>query len=186
MKRVFIVHCWGGNPNYCWYPQVKKDLEASGFEVFVPEMPDTDSPQLSQWLPTLKLAIQNPDQNTFLVGHSLGCITILHYLKSLTDDQKVGGVVLVAGFSENLDIPEIQNFFEKTVDLDKIKTKADHFIAIHSDNDPYVAQKHGDIFKEKLGAKLIIKHQMGHFSGPVDNEESCMDLPEVTQAVVSF
>lgn len=26
--KVIIVHCWGGNPDHCWYPQTKRELEA--------------------------------------------------------------------------------------------------------------------------------------------------------------
>ena len=47
MNRVIIIHCWEGYPEYCWYPQTKKELEKEGFEVRVPEMPETISPKLS-------------------------------------------------------------------------------------------------------------------------------------------
>lgn len=38
----------------------------------------------------------------------------------------------------------------------------------------------------KLGAKLIIKHNMGHFSGPVYDPESITSLPEVTAAILQM
>lgn len=56
MKRAVIVHCWGGYPEYCWYPNVKTKLQEAGFEVQVPAMPDTDKPKLNEWLPTLQKA----------------------------------------------------------------------------------------------------------------------------------
>ena len=56
-------------------------------------------------------------------------------------------------------------------------------MAIHSDDDPYVAVTYGDIFKKELGADVIIKHAMGHFSGPVDSELSCRELPDVIGAI---
>lgn len=31
MKRVILVHCWEGYPDYCWYPQTEKELEEKGF-----------------------------------------------------------------------------------------------------------------------------------------------------------
>ena len=64
-----------------------------------------------------------------------------------------------------------------------IKTKANTFVAIHSDNDPFVPLRHGEIFKEQLGAELIVKHNMGHFSGAINNEESCMSLLDISQAI---
>src|SRR3989344_4498015 len=60
MKRAIIVHCWEGYPKYCWYPQTKKELEKKGFQVEVPEMPETANPKLSGWLPKLKEIVQIP------------------------------------------------------------------------------------------------------------------------------
>lgn len=186
MKKVIIVHCWNGYPKYCWYPQTKKELKEKGFEVVIPEMPETGMPKLSLWLPKLQEVASNPNKNLYLIGHSAGVITILRYLEKLKKKQKIGGVVFVAGFTDNLGYKELKNFFEKPLDFEKIKSKAKHFVAIHSDNDPYVPLKHGDVFKEKLGAELIVKHNMKHFSGEVDNEKSCTSLPEVTKAIIKL
>lgn len=184
MKRAIIVHCWGGSPEYCWYPWVKKELEAKGFSVQVPAFPETDAPQQTKWVPFLKERIGKPDDELFLIGHSVGCITILRYLETLQEGERVGGVVLVAGFTDNVGFDELKNYFEAPIDFIKIKTKSKNgFIAIHSDNDPYVDMKFGDVFKKEFGAELIIKHAMGHFSGSVDKEESCTALPDVVEAV---
>lgn len=59
-------------------------------------------------------------------------------------------------------------------------------MAIHSDNDPHVPLKDGDIFKEKLGAKLIIKQKMSHFSGEVDKKDSCTQLPDVVENLLEI
>lgn len=186
MKRVVIIHCWEGYPDYCWYPQTKKELEEKGFKVEIPEMPETDMPKLARWLPKLQEVIGKPDKNLYLIGHSLGVITILRYLESLSADGKIGGAVFVAGFTDDLGYSELKNFFENPVDLKKAKTHCSKFVAIHSDNDPYVSLDFGDKFQKELGAKLIIKHNMGHFSGPVDNEESCTQLPEVIASVLEL
>ncbi len=186
MKRAVIVHCWEGYPDYCWYPNIKKVLEEKGFEVDIPEMPETALPKLSKWLPKLQEVIGQPDADLYLIGHSLGVITILRYLESLPGDQKIGGAVFVAGFTNDLGYAELKNFFEKPLDLKKAKNHCSKFVAIHSDNDPYVALEFGDKFQKELGAKLIIKHKMGHFSGPVDDEKSCKELPEVVASALEL
>lgn len=191
MKRVVIVHYWDGNPKYCWYTTTKKRLEDIGFEVNVPEMPDTHFPKLSSWLPKLKETIGRPDMDLYLVGHSLGCITILRYLEQLKDNEKIGGVVFVAGFTDDLRNvdpveDELKNFFETPILWNKIKPKANKFVVIHSDNDPYVSIKYGDIFKDKLGAELVIKHNMGHFSGPLDDPTSITSLPDVSEQILKI
>ena len=186
MKRAVIIHAWEGYPKYCWYPQTKKELEKKAFKVQVPEMPETANPKLSGWLPKLKEIIKNPDENLFLVGHSLGCITIMRYLESLSGKEKVGGVVFVAGFTDDLGFKELTNFFTKPINFEKVKRGAKSFCAINSDNDPYVSLEYGKEFEKKFGAKLIVKHKMGHFSGPIDDEKSCTSLPEVTASVLKM
>lgn len=190
MKRAIIVHCWAGKPDYCWYPQTKKDLEGLGFAVKVPVMPETEEPKLGQWLPKLEEVIGKPDEELVLIGHSVGCITILRYLESLGDNQQIGGVVFVAGFIDDLSYMDsieekdvLSDFFQTPVDYDGIKSKAKKFVAIHSDNDPFVELKHADVFKEKLGAEVIIKPGMQHFSGEVDDEKSCTSLPDVIDVI---
>jgi len=183
IKRAIIVHCWSGYPEYCWYPYVKNELEKKGFEVMVPAMPDTDEPKLINWLPKLKEVVGIADKNTYLIGHSLGCITIMHYLETLPTDQKVGGVVFVAGFTDDLGFDEIKNFFGTPIDFEKIKSQAGKLIAIVSDDDPFVPLDRSDIIKEKFGAELIIKHKARHFSGAADGEKACTELSDVVEAV---
>jgi len=186
MKRVIIIHCWEGYPEYAWYPQTKRELEEKGFEVLVPEMPETEFPKQSLWVPKLREIIGEPGEDLILVGHSIGVATILRYLESLDENQKIGGAVFVAGFTEDIGYEEVKNFFETPMDFERIKSRCDKSVAIQSDNDPYVDLKFGDIFKEKLGAKLIIKHNFGHFSGPLDDEESCTSLPDVTEVIMEM
>lgn len=186
MKRAIIVHCWEGVPQYCWYPWLKKELESEGYQVEVPAMPETELPKEALWVPRLSEIIGEPDEELIVIGHSVGVITILRYLESLPEGVRIGGSVLVAGFTDNLGFNELSNFFESEINFAEIKSHCNSFIAIHSDNDPFVDLKHAEILKNNLGAKVIIKEKMGHFSGAIDGEESCTELPEVKDAVLSF
>ena len=64
-------------------------------------MPNPDKPSTTAWQFTLDQHIGKPDAYTFLVGHSLGCITLLHFL-SRQQPQKIGGLLLAAGFADTL------------------------------------------------------------------------------------
>src|SRR3972149_7057895 len=111
MKRVFIVHRWGGSPTADWYPWLKKELEKKGFVVFVPEMPTPDAPKIKSWVETLRKAVGSPDKDTYLVGHSIGCQTILRYLETLRLNERVGGVVFVPEMPTP-DAPKIKSWVE--------------------------------------------------------------------------
>ncbi len=181
MKRAIIVHCWEGNPNYAWYPWLKTELEKLGYQVTVPAMPDPDPPKLATWLPHLQQVIGEPDDELVLIGHSIGTVTIMRYLESLESGQ-IDKAIFVAAFTDQLGFVELENFFETRLDFAKIKPKAKNgFVVIQSDNDPFVSAQYGERLKAELDAKLVIKHHAGHMSGPVDDEESCLELPEVIE-----
>ncbi len=150
-------------------------------------MPDTESPKLSLWLPKLQEVVGEPNEELFLIGHSVGCMAILRYLEQLKENEKVGGVILVAGFTDNLGsgYQELESFFQTPLRFEKIKSSAKHFVAINSDNDPHVSPKFGNILEKELGAKLLIK-RMGHFSGPLDDPKSVTSLPDVTKQILEM
>lgn len=179
MKRAVIVHCYGGKPDYAWYPWLKRQLEGRGYTVRVPRMPNTDSPKLSEWLPFLQDIIGKPDDELLLIGHSLGTVVIMRYLEVLKANQKVGKVILVAGFTDPVGLAPLENFFRSKLKFRDIKNKtANGFVVIQSDDDPYVSNQYGQRLKEELGAKLVIKHGAGHMSGPVNSSSSTTKLPE--------
>ncbi|MBI2609565.1 serine hydrolase family protein [Candidatus Giovannonibacteria bacterium] len=187
MKRAIIVHCWEGNPEYYWYPYVKKELEARGINVSVPAFPDTNNPRQDIWVPFLAKIIGVPDADLYLIGHSIGCATILRYLENLKVNEKVGGVLFVAGFTEDIGFEEINNFFGSPFDFAKIKSSSKNgFVSVYSDNDPFVDMRFAEIFKKELGAKTILKHNMGHFSGPINDEKSCAELPDIIENLLEL
>jgi predicted alpha/beta hydrolase family esterase len=181
-RRAFILHGWAGSPDSGWKGWIRRELEKQGFAVFAPHFPDAERPQMEKWLELLGKLVGKPDEGTYLVGHSLGCILAMRYLEGLSPGEKIGGAVLVAGFSDSLGIPELKSFFPRPLDFEKMKRHCGKFVAIHSDNDRYVALRHGEIFREKLGAKLIVLHNKGHFS----TSEGTIELPEALSAVLEI
>jgi predicted nucleic acid-binding Zn ribbon protein len=112
-------------------------------------------------------------------------VAVLRYLESLPKDTRVGKVILVAGFTDQIGFREFDNFFKKPLNFEKIKAKSiEGFIAIQSSDDPFVAEQYGTLLKEDLGAELITKQEAGHMSGPLDDKESCTELPEVVEEVI--
>ena len=172
-KRVFIVHGWDGSPERDWMPWAKKVLEEKGFEVHIPSMPDPSRPKIETWVPYLAKKIGEPDSQTILIGHSIGCQTILRYLQTIPTNEKFQKVILIAGWVSLTPIavrkPEDQRvvkpWFEIPIDYEKVKSSAKKFVAVFSDDDPLVPYKENSkTYKERLGAKIILKRGMGHFS----------------------
>ena len=176
-KRIIIIHGWEGSPQGNWFPWLKAELEKLGCEVSAPAMPNTDYPKLYEWEEHLRRIAGTPNENLYLVGHSLGVISILRYLESLKGGGVVGGVVLVAGFPEPIGYEELNSFFEKPLQYEKVKKMAKYFVAIHSDNDPYVPFRNSELLRDKLGAELVIVKGGGHLNA----EDGFYEFPVVLE-----
>ncbi len=181
-KRAYIIHGWGGNPESNWFPWLKKELEAKNIKTAILAMPDSDLPKMNAWLSRMQKEIFNPDENVYLVGHSLGGIAILRYLEALPEGKQIGGAVLAAGFSESIGTKEIDNFFDKPVDYGKIKKSAKKITAINSDNDPFVPIKQGEILRDRLNAKLVILKNAYHMNW----RNNFFKMPEVLDELLEL
>ncbi|MDB5181058.1 MAG: hypothetical protein JWO54_821 [Candidatus Saccharibacteria bacterium] len=184
MKKAIIVHGFKGKPNTNWKPWLKAELEDRGFKVDIPEMPNTDHPQLDEWVSKLNdtVGLFESDQ-IYLIGHSLGCITILKYLETLRDDQKVKACVFVAGFTRPFRnyLNGHDSFFEEPIDWDSVRSHSDAFIAIHSEDDQSVDFEELGQFEDKLNAQLIIVNGMGHFG----SGDGVFEIPVVRDVILS-
>lgn len=189
-KRVFIVHRWGADPDYDWYPWLKGMLAERGFEVVVPKMPNTDEPHILTWVPYLAEIVGKADENTYFVGHSIGCQTILRYLEPLDRSVKVGGAVFVAGWFhlipaslETNEIKEIAKEWESNpIDFQMVRDHLNKSLACFSDNDPYVPLSESRVFESALGSKIIIHPNRGHFT----KEDGVSELHIALNEILKF
>jgi len=182
MKRVIIVHGWGGYPEEGWFPSFKKELETRGCKVLVPKMPHQENPTIEDWVKFLSKTVGKPDENTYLVGHSIGCQTILRYLETVSN--KIAGALFVAGWFnlENLEDDEERRIAEpwltNPIDLKRVGALLSNSTLIISDNDPYGAFECNKKKFAELGSKIVVLHGANHING-----ESHTSLPE---AVAEF
>jgi len=188
MKKVIIVHGWGGYPEKIWFPWLKNELEDLDFSVLTPQLPDPETPTIENWLHALNTVITNPDEKTFLVGHSLGCQTIIRYLEGLPGNIKIGGTVFVAGFFDRLtNMNDSENkiaepWLKTPINFDLVKSHLKTSTAIFSDNDPFVPLDEQNNFRNKLGSKIVVKSSAGHFS----EETKTTELPIVLEEILKI
>jgi hypothetical protein len=97
MKKVFIVHGFNGEPNGGWRPWLMGELAKKEIYACALPMPSPESPIKEEWVRTISESIKNPNEEIFLVGHSLGVPAILRYLETLKEDQRINGAFLVSG-----------------------------------------------------------------------------------------
>ncbi len=171
-KRIVIVHRWDGSPTADWYPWIRKMLAERDLEVLIPEMPNPETPRISEWVPYLSNAVKEVNENTYFIGHSVGCQTIMRYLETLDNGIKAGGAVFVAGWfnltESSLESDEVKKIAAEwtgaPINLKLVREHLDRSVALFSDNDPYVPLSDSKIFEGELGSKIIIHLKRGHFT----------------------
>jgi predicted alpha/beta hydrolase family esterase len=165
MKNALILHGTNGNPKGNWFDWLKVNLEEKGYKVWVPDLPKSDKPNIERYN---SFILSNKDwefdEESVLVGHSSGAVAILGLLESLPEGSKVDACYLIGSFRNHLDWDDLKDLFLKPFNFEKIKTRANKFVFIHSDNDPYCPLEHAQFLSEKLGGELIIKPSQKHFS----------------------
>jgi hypothetical protein len=167
MKNVIILQGAGETIESFWLPYIKKELEASGYAVWLPQLPGIDNPQLKEVLQFV-LKRGKFSEETLLIGHSAGCPLILSVLENIP--VKIKKAILVAGYCEPLPAGA-NDILQKKYNWEKIKQNVDEIIFINSDNDPWGCDdKQGKIMFNNLGGTLIIRHGEGHMGSDKFNQ----------------
>lgn len=186
-KRAFIIHGWEGSPEEGWFPWLKAQLEQRGFVVIVPEMPDTENPQIEPWINRVKEVVAEVDEHTYFIGHSIGCQTIMRFLETLPDGKRIGGAVFVAGWFHLMglgeeELPIAEPWLTTPIDCTKVLSHMNPPKVIFSNNDDVVPMSEKEIFEHNLQAECVVLHEMGHFSG----EDGVTELPEALEAILTM
>lgn len=136
-------------------------------------MPTPEEPVLTKWLHEIERVVEREkDDEIYLVGHSLGVPTILHFLEKT--NRNISGALLVAGPSSMLDNEKVNRFLQGEFDFEKIKSVCPRFAIIHGDNDQKVPFSHAEFLKEHLSCNLVSIKNGGHLNG----SSGWLSLPE--------
>ena len=166
MSTVFIIHGIGGSPQENWFPWMKKEIEKEGHRVIVPEFPNSDAPNLDEWMEHMKKYEDSIDEETVFIGHSLGGMFILRLLEQMQKPIKATFLVAtVTGPSDGLELaPRMTTFTTPPLDEELIKKHGGTIHMLHADNDPYIVLKNAEHLAEKLGATLELIKDGGHLN----------------------
>ena len=193
MKKLILVHGWGGSGSGGWFDWLKQELENSNdsdeWMIKSPDMPETENPKIDAWVNKLEEVAEElgADEELFLIGHSIGCQTIIRYLEKLPENTKIGGAIFVAGWfnlkETAYEAEEEKNiakpWIEEPIDIKKVRARCDKFVAIFSDDDFCVPLSDKEIFEKNLGAETIVLRGKGHF-------DEVFEFPELLEEVLKI
>src|SRR3989344_6235928 len=170
MKNAIIFHGAGNTSQGNWFPWLKRELERESYKVWVPDLPNSDIPNLNDWLETVfENSTWEFKKDSIFIGHSAGATFILRILERLPEDIQIHKALLVAGPYNLGTKKELFNYKRDMVKdpfhWEKIKKSCKHFYFFYSDNDPYKCGiDQGKILHNHLGGQLILRSGEGHFN----------------------
>ena len=187
---LFVIHAFGGHPRKFWYDRFAKAVTAMNPHVVVEvlRMTDSHTPRIEAWVMDITRAVQRVRRNEsvvsedppviYLVGHSVGCQAILHFLahpdsqQLLSQHVRLGGCLCVAAWFEVVDPWETIEPWCTTAIDDEAVQRSLHLAAAPlrvfiSDNDRYTPdyQANTASWQERFGAYVEVLPGRGHFSG---------------------
>lgn len=189
MKTVYLVHCWDGTCNDGWYPWLEEQLKKIGIELIKFNMPNTANPKIEEWVSFLDNKVTTLNEDTYFIGHSIGCQTIMRYLET-KDIKTIGGILFVAPWLDLLpEATEDEDSYKTAypwintkINFDKVKSFTNNIICIFSDNDYFVSLEQEKEFKDKLNAKTLIVKNKGHIS----QDDNVYELNEILDLTIEM
>lgn len=186
MKKVFMVHGFGGEPNGGWRPWLMGKLAKEDIWACALSMPTPNEPKKDEWVHEISRVVGEVNTNVFLVGHSLGVPALLSYIESLPENSKIGGIVLVSGIIHQIPGKEkyipINHFYEKEFNYQKIKNICLNIFIIHGYNDSAVPFEQGEELSRNLSCELISIKNGGHLNG----SSGWYELPEALEVLLKM
>ncbi|QVR67724.1 alpha/beta hydrolase [Acinetobacter sp. BHS4] len=165
MRQIFVFHGYSASIEDHWFLDLKHQIENENITVTLIPFPDSENPDVEAWQKVLDQQIPKVDENTYFVAHSLGVITLLHFLQR-HDYQNIGGMILVSGFSGFISDSSVLNSY-----ITKSKVDTNYFKGIKkklvylSDNDDLVPPKLTIELAKEIDEPYITVPNGGHFLG---------------------
>jgi predicted alpha/beta hydrolase family esterase len=192
--RAFIIHGYLSDPQEAWLPWLARQLEQHGYQVIVPHMPHPTQPRIDEWINFISAIVGQPDDDTVLIGHSIGCQGVLRYLETIgAQNLTIAKTVLVAGmFPTGMSSaaawrstegdPNLVPWFESSIDPAHVKRAMGQCTVLLSDNDPYLNTDEVALtFRATINPKIICVPGKGHFN----EDDHLTELPEALDAVLA-
>ncbi len=179
MRQIFVLHGYSASIDDHWFLDLKHQIENENTKVTLIPFPDSENPDAEAWQKVLDQNIPVVNENTYLVAHSLGVITLLHFLQR-HDYQNIGGIILVSGFSGPIsDFSSLDGYITKSkVDTNYFKGIKKKLVYL-SDNDDLVPPKLTIELAKEIDAPYITVPNGGHFLG----REGYTTFPQVVNSL---
>ena len=165
LMKVFIIHGYQSSPEQHWFPWLATKIEQMGSQCEIVHLQGSDQPDFATWRQNLEAQVHPLNEQTIIVAHSLGCISVLDYLSEALNGRLIKAIFMVAGFNEKLTaLPELNQFVQQAKLNDALlRFRIQQRYSLFSCNDPLVPAPLSIRFGQLLNAQMIEVKKAGHF-----------------------
>ena len=165
LMKVFIIHGYQSSPEQHWFPWLATKIEQMGSQCEIVHLQGSDQPDFATWRQNLEAQVHPLNEQTIIVAHSLGCISVLDYLSEALNGRIIKAIFMIAGFNEKLTaLPELNQFVQQAKLNDALlRFRIQQRYSLFSCNDPFVPAPLSIRFGQLLNAQMIEVKKAGHF-----------------------
>ncbi len=179
---ALIIHGSPIKPDYQlqmarhFFPWLRRELQALGYEVIAPDLPKANAPEYETWKQAVTTALGKNKLNhsSLVIGVSAGGSFVARYLA----EQKlsVANIIFIApGCIARTDDTERDNALRKFYDFEFVPNIAREMYVVYSTDDQERRISGAKKFIQELNAQPIILTGRGHFT----QHDGVTDIPEL-------
>ncbi|HRZ97176.1 MAG TPA: DUF1749 domain-containing protein [Paludibacter sp.] len=170
--KIYLVPRWAGNIHSDWYDSIFEFIK-NKYNITIErlEMPNWNEPDIEKSIEYLSNQVKQLNQQTYFVGHSVGCQAIIRFLSKQfqeNTDLHIGGCLFVAGWFK-VDHPwnTLKPWLVvNDINFNLISNRINFKRIVLSDNDPFTANylENKSLWEEKLNTEVVIYPERKHFN----------------------
>ena len=154
--QYLIVPGYGNSGEKHWQTHFEQQLPGARRV----EQKNWEQPLLADWVEAIHMAVNScPSNDIVLIGHSLGCIAIVHWAQQHA--VAIRGALLVA--PADMENPHEALPVESFTPIPLLPLPFPS-IVVSSSNDPWAAPERSRFFAEKWGSDLFTLENAGHIN----------------------
>ncbi len=162
--RIVLIPGYKATAKSNFFPWLQDELHRQGHEVLIPNLPNPEAPDRDEWTKALLDQVGAIDDETIIVGHSLGGAAALRFLEAAEAKSTPHALVLVAT-PWMIASEQFRGFFMTELDHEILMWKASKMAVIHSKDDKIIPFDHAEKYARVLHSRLIEAENAGHFQG---------------------
>lgn len=175
--RIVLIPGYKATPESNFFPWLKDELRRRGHDVVVANLPNPEAPDRDEWTKVLLEQVGSIDNETVVVGHSLGGAAALRFMEAAEVRSTPHALVLIAT-PWMINHEQFRGFFMTELDYEVLMWKASKIAVIHAIDDKTIPFDHAEKYAKVLHAKLVETQEGGHFQG--------MEYPIILQTILDL